>query len=198
MGGVTTEPAERRRRRAATLVQLDRLREAADSGEDPRWETLTWRSLEELPDWCALDAPLRRERLLLAGAVVLLPAIRRCLRGDALLRLRELIGAARLEALRRRPYRTTASDVELADVAGLERQLLAHGTRALLAEVSDPVARALLFETLSAGAPTDESARRDVGPQAARVAAGLQALAGDEPADSPATTTVRVRASRGA
>lgn len=216
---MTAEGAGPRHRRAAVALGLARLLAAAGRTEDPRWRALAWDAFERLPDWCALEVPACAERTRIAGAVALLPAVRRCLRGGTLLRLGELIGTARLEALLRRPYPMVPSDVELAGAAGLERQLLAHGVRVLCAEVDDPGVRTALADVLGAIAgasggtaddPFDIGAEPEgkrtaptIDPRAGAVAAGLHLVPAetpsaenDTPSTPPARTAVRVAAVR--
>ncbi len=212
---MAAEISGRRGRRAAGVTQLAALREETGLADDSRWQVLPWRSLDELPGWCGLNAEARLERVTIAGAVALLPAIRRCLRGERLQHLSELIGTTRLDALRRRPYRASIDEVQLAEGAGLERQVRVHGVRVLVTEVADPVLRALLFEMLSIGQPSikdgDSDAEsvlheaRDIDPQAGRIAAELHGMSteafGDRIADAvgaqPGTKTVRVKMARG-
>ena len=148
---MTAERSERRGRRARAVRGLAVLLEPVAGPGSERRRALSWSALDGLPDWCGLDRRGRAERCALAGAVALLPAIRRCLDGRTLLPLSRRIGAGRFEALRRRPYRAFVRDeTRLAITPGpaLDRQLLELGVRALVSEVADPAVRALLHDAL--------------------------------------------------
>ena len=145
---MTAERTRRRQRRALIARQLAVHRDAAAPAATVRWDALRWQALDTLPDWCALDRAALRELRTIAGVVALAPAIRRCLRGDVLTRLRTLAGAPRLEMLRRRPYAVPDTEAALDDAAGLEVLVAERGARALAASVDDGDARALLLEAL--------------------------------------------------
>ena len=147
---MTGDASARRRHRAGVARRLIEHRD-----DDARWDALSWRALEELPPWCALEEPARRELRDLAGLVSLLPALRRCLRGETLLALRSRVGEERFGALRSRPYAVDDDGVELAPPERLDGQLAERGARALAATIDEPLARELLIGALSETAVPD-------------------------------------------
>ena len=176
-----SERGTRRRHRAAVARRLVRWRThpalVASAARD-RLDTLTWQEIETLPAWCALGDEALAGLVPLVGAVSLLPAVRRSVRGDVLRRLVALLGERRLHALRTRPYRATAESVALAAPDALAAQLAARGVRALLATLDDPALAVLAATVLLSGSTS-----------APATSGTLGQTAGDDPIET-ATVTI--------
>jgi len=80
---------QRRRHRAAVAEVLLRVHQSSGLESPEQWD---WESLAIIPQWCLLEPPERARLQAVCGALVMGPALLRCVHGSALRGACELVG----------------------------------------------------------------------------------------------------------